>query len=500
MAHIRICLLIVAVGLIANGASAGTYTITRIGSFGGTDTRATDINNHGQVVGYSNLPGDLFGKAFVWDGGTMTPLDGLAQHASTSAYGINDNGEVVGHGIDGTTYETTALLWSGGRVTDLGADLRASRSTAWDINDRGMVVGQAAVGTTFCKGFIWDGPGRGQIVGTLAGRVGGANLAVNNAGLAVGHSFFYLTPDQAHLVTPGPDGYRSELISAPYPAVGFADDINGRNVIVGRANRGAGPHLAVLFTPGGEEPFIDLGVLPGARDSGASGVNEAGVIVGSSGDNPDWPTGHAFVYADGRMQDLNDLFVDPRHEWDVLIEAQAINDGGDIVGYGWTSDGNISAFLLRELEQATIAMDIKPGSDLNAVNPFSDGLLPVGILGSDLLDVNDIDPASLMLEGVFAEVKGGSGNIGSFEDVNEDGLMDLLVHFSVADLPFGPDTTEAELTGLLLDGMAIVGTDAIRIAGGRHFGADGEAAQALPEPATLALLAVGALLAGRRRR
>ncbi len=349
-------LIILAAALVADGAAATTYRITRIGTFGGTETRATDINDLGQVVGYSFLPGDVVSKAFLFDGTSMTRLDGFDPDSATLAYGVNNRGEVVGHGTDPVTFETTAILWSGGEIVDLNAELRASRSTARDINDQGMVVGQAAVGTNFSHGFIWDGPGTGQIVGTLEGRQGGANLGVNNNGLAVGHSFFFGSADQAHLVTPGDHGYRTELISAPYPALGFGDDINDHDVIAGRANRGSGLHTAVIFTPGGQEPFIDLGTLPGAQGSGAFDINNAGTIVGSSGDHPDWLSGHAFVYQDGRMHDLNELLVDPAGEWDVLLEALAINNRGDIVGYGLTSDGEISAFVLQVPEPSTTVL------------------------------------------------------------------------------------------------------------------------------------------------
>jgi len=474
-------LLILAMALTAKGAVVGTYTITRIGSFGGTDTRATDINDHGEVVGCSSLPGDLTGKAFVYDGMTMRPLDGLAQHASTFAYAINNNGEVVGHGIDGTTHDMTALLWSGGRITDLGADLGASRSTARDINDHRMVVGQAAVGTLFSNGFIWDHPGGGQIVGTLEGRQGGANLAVNNNGWAVGHSFFYGTPDQAHLVTPADGGYRSELISAPSPAIGFADDINDHDVIVGRANRGTGFHTAVIFTPGDDELFVDLGTLPGARSSAAFGINDAGIIVGSSGDHPDWLSGHAFVFADGRMHDLNDLFIDRLGEWNVLIEATAINENGDIVGYGLTSDGNISAFVLYV--PTALALDILPDSCPNdfTVNLESEGRLPMAILGSATFDVSTIDVKTISIGGVAFPLKAPSildvSTPAGAEDcacqISMDGYADLVLHFSQRDViqALGLDTMASgavvpiTVEGQLLDGTPFEATDCVTLVG-----------------------------------
>ena len=52
---------------------------------------------------------------------------------------------------------------------------------------------------------------------------------------------------------------------------------------------------------------------------------------------------HAFLYREGRMQDLNDLI--PSGSGWVLEEARAINDRGQIVGFG-TFQGRTRAFLL----------------------------------------------------------------------------------------------------------------------------------------------------------
>jgi hypothetical protein len=48
----------------------------------------------------------------------------------------------------------------------------------------------------------------------------------------------------------------------------------------------------------------------------------------------------------------------------------------------------------------SVDVDIKPGSCRNPVNVRSRGVLPMAILGTDEFDVTQVDPASLMLEGV----------------------------------------------------------------------------------------------------
>lgn len=57
---------------------------------------------------------------------------------------------------------------------------------------------------------------------------------------------------------------------------------------------------------------------------------------------------HAFLYSDGSMNDLNNL-ISNDSGW-VLIQADAINDSGQIVGDG-TIDGNHHAFLLTPVPE-----------------------------------------------------------------------------------------------------------------------------------------------------
>jgi len=110
-----------------------------------------------------------------------------------------------------------------------------------------------------------------------------------------------------------------------------------------------------------------------------------------------------------------------------------------------------------------VSIDIKPGSDDNPVNLKANGLLPVAILGSDTFDVGEIDQTTLALAGAEPQERGNSGNFGAFEDVNSDGFMDLMLRFPIADLSFEPGATEAMLTGSLLDGTDIAGSDWVRL-------------------------------------
>ena len=108
-------------------------------------------------------------------------------------------------------------------------------------------------------------------------------------------------------------------------------------------------------------------------------------------------------------------------------------------------------------------IDIKPGSDINPINPMSRGVIPVAILGSDTFDVRDVDPATLAFGPAGAPLEHRNGP--HRKDANHDGVDDLLGHFLTAEsgIPFGE--TEACVTGELLDGTPFEGCDAIATVG-----------------------------------
>jgi probable HAF family extracellular repeat protein len=72
--------------------------------------------------------------------------------------------------------------------------------------------------------------------------------------------------------------------------------------------------------------MTDLGTL-GQAQSEAHGINNLGHVVGSSFTGW-WGDGHAFVYADGSMTDLNAL-IDPASGW-TIADASDINNKGQI--------------------------------------------------------------------------------------------------------------------------------------------------------------------------
>lgn len=122
------------------------------------------------------------------------------------------------------------------------------------------------------------------------------------------------------------------------------------------------------------------------------------------------------------------------------------------------------------------ALDIKPGSCPNPLNfKPAKGVTPVAILGSETADVADIDPATILLEGVaplrwaYEDVAGPVENPDPMPcectTAGPDGYMDLTLKFStpelVAALGSPSPVMVLTLTGMTMDGSSFELTDCI---------------------------------------
>jgi hypothetical protein len=125
--------------------------------------------------------------------------------------------------------------------------------------------------------------------------------------------------------------------------------------------------------------------------------------------------------------------------------------------------------------ELTVGVDVKPGSCDNPVNLGSKGVTPVALLGSADFDVTQVDPTSLALEGVPAQMASLGDVSAPLPDgvcLANDGIEDLMLKFDTAALAArlgavaNGEPRTLKLSGRLKDEFGatpIVGQDLVRV-------------------------------------
>jgi len=139
--------------------------LTDLGSLGGTFGIAQCINRHGQIIGTSDLPGDLTNHAFFWQDGAMADLGTLGGSNSYAAW-LNEAGDVVG-GADLPDQTHHPVIWKSGEITDLGTVANDPCGWAFSVNARGQVVGGTSDCSNWLHAFLWEDGGPMRDLNTL---------------------------------------------------------------------------------------------------------------------------------------------------------------------------------------------------------------------------------------------------------------------------------------------------------------------------------------------
>ncbi len=330
-------------GNVAGAIGAVEYSVINLDTLGGTGSIAEGLNDSGQVVGdYENAQGT---HGFIYSNGSMTDLGALPApfNTYTVAVGVSATGQVVGTALSfaDSSIPNRAFTYSNGSISDLGTldppYNGAAQATA--INASGQVVGFSTAADGAPHAFE-EAQGRFVDLGTLGGSFSLA-FGINSNGDVVGksaisgdvaqHAFLYQNNQIFDLGTLGGDLGQAE-------AVNNADQITGYSSLADNSTI-----HAFLY---GDLSMKDLGSLPGYDQSFGTGINNAGEVVGLCVSTVTG-TEKAFLYDNGSMIDLNSVIA-PNSGWQLEF-AYAINNNGQIVGYGFAPNGTQEAFLLTPL-------------------------------------------------------------------------------------------------------------------------------------------------------
>ncbi len=126
----------------------------------------------------------------------------------------------------------------------------------------------------------------------------------------------------------------------------------------------------------------------------------------------------------------------------------------------------IGDFFNHRIRKVTLVLivtiDIKPGSDPNAINPAGRGVIPVAILTTDTFDATTVSPITVRFGPAGASLE---HQLGHLNDADGDGDLDLVLHFPTQDTGIQCGDSEASLTGETFGGQSIQGSDSVVTAG-----------------------------------
>jgi hypothetical protein len=220
----------------------------------------------------------------------------------------------------------------------------------------------------------------------------------------------------------------------------------------------ASPTTAFLIAPDGNHAGVDptTGTL----------TFDFQMAISEAGDEP------YFMVVPNPMEGEHVLQVIGTNSGPYLLTVYALDENGNsnepVSVSGRTEAGHITEYKIEHENGQThtglklvVAIDVKPGSFPNSLNLRSKGKVPVAILSTGLFDApSELNKSSLSFGRTGDEESLAFCNE-SGEDVNGDGLLDLVCHFRTQLTGFQIGDAEGILRGTTIDGVNIEGRDSV---------------------------------------
>jgi len=327
---------------------AGDWTMTDIGTLGGSGAFGFAINDLGQVVGNSRVPGDTTTHSFFYANGVMQDISVVNSGATRFfGYGLNNLGLVAsctsGNSIHPAIYNPFTQ-----QITDLGtlgSETYDGFGNATGINDFGVAVGYSYFSSGAEHAFVYSN-GHMTDLRTLGGSSGVSDArAINNAGTIVGGSSYTVGGMVRAVIW-----VHGSILDISQGMQSDATDINDSGDVVGTLTAIG---RAYLWHNGTMQM---LGTLPGGTSSYASGINNRGEIVGTGYiSTTNRLQYHAFIYRDGNMFDINNLVS--TNSGYVMANAFGINNSDQILCWGTADDGiSFHTFIVQAPEPSVCSL------------------------------------------------------------------------------------------------------------------------------------------------
>jgi probable HAF family extracellular repeat protein len=323
-------------------AGQPSYKVHDLGTLGGIQSGASDINKSGQVAGYSTTASGLIHAFRTAPNSAINLLTddlGTLGGLYSAAQGINASGQVIGVSTDGTGAYLSFRTAAGAAINPASDDLGSlggiepggggSSTRVRGIDDAGHAVGRSTAIGGFFHAFRTA-----------------ANSPINPATDDLGDFGGGQSSDAVSINKNGDiAGTYLPAVSGAYPIGvllkgGTLTQIGGLGFGgVGRVNDSDQVAISLdmqasVWSNGTVTTFAP-------PVSAAAGINNSGQVVGYA--SAGTPLYHAFLYTNGVRVDLNTL-IPPNTGW-TLVFANTINEAGQIAGQGQIN-GQFHAFRL----------------------------------------------------------------------------------------------------------------------------------------------------------
>ncbi len=180
----------------------------------------------------------------------------------------------------------------------------------------------------------------------------------------------------------------------------------------------------------------------------------------------------ADLWVDGDLV-AQDVDITPKTFTDPVMGSFVLDQWGVAAGsyleYPYVNFSNVVYFddvaIWESSTTLAVEVDVKPGGNPNNINLKSRGVLPLAVFSTESFDATQIDPGTVTLDGAGVATRGRNSRLmARFEDIDGDGLLDLVLQFQIQDLdPLELQDGTAVLSGTTYGGQSFQGSDQIRL-------------------------------------